>query len=430
MIDEYKSILKWLFDRSRSIGMDLGLERIRLAADVLNSPHTRYPSIHIAGTNGKGSVSVKTAKALEFSGYKVGLYTSPHIRSIGERICINSVALSPERFIALFRHIESVLPIHQESYTFFEILTLMAFYYFQQESVDIAVFETGLGGRLDATNILMPLVTVITSIGLDHTAYLGDTLDAIAFEKAGIIKPNTPIVIGPHVPRKVIEEIAFVQSAPLFIVEESVGTYDDENSAIAQEVCRILQEKMPLDNAMVELALSKRPNSRFEEKKVVVTIDGVCSEITSILDVAHNPQGIERLFQMYDVYYPNSRPIVIFAGSREKDVEVMLRTVASKAHSIILTTDSSSQRLLSPSELYEKAKIDKEGCILAHSLEEAIFEYAIPEAITKKLPVLITGSFFIMAGARKLLGYVEFEDPLCTQESGLSRNVPQSLVTN
>ncbi len=208
-----------------------GLERVLAMASYLDSPHTKFPSLHIAGTNGKGSVSSTLASVLQSAGYKVGLFTSPHLVDFRERIRINGLCVSRD-FVIDF--VEKLCPlIERYSPSFFEITTLMAFYYFATEKVDIAVVEVGLGGRLDATNILSPLLSVITNISRDHTQFLGSTLSDIAFEKAGIIKRQTPIVIG-----EVLEETRDVfltkskeEEAPIFFAqEEDVKVVEDSSN--------------------------------------------------------------------------------------------------------------------------------------------------------------------------------------------------------
>ncbi|QQR79914.1 MAG: bifunctional folylpolyglutamate synthase/dihydrofolate synthase [Deltaproteobacteria bacterium] len=196
----YLDFVKNLADREY-FGQKLGLERVQLFLQHLGNPHQSYPSIHIAGTNGKGSTAAMLASVLKEAGYRVGLYTSPHLEDFCERIQISGEMISQNSLMQLvekFQVIEKKIGIEL---TFFEFTTALAFQYFADQKIDIAVIEVGLGGRLDATNVMTPLVSVITSIGLDHQKFLGDTLEKIAFEKAGIIKPGVPVVIG-EIPRE------------------------------------------------------------------------------------------------------------------------------------------------------------------------------------------------------------------------------------
>lgn len=193
-LDQFLSQFQWS-------GIKLGLARVkRLLAD-LGSPHQQVPIIHVAGTNGKGSVCAYLSSILMAAGYRVGRYTSPHLVSWCERICVNNTAIAPEQFMAVLHQVKSVITSEDDSPSQFEIVTAAAWLYFVQQGVDVAVLEVGLGGRLDATNVCdCPLVSVITSISRDHAHILGDTLAAIATEKAGILKPHCPAVIAPQPP--------------------------------------------------------------------------------------------------------------------------------------------------------------------------------------------------------------------------------------
>ena len=196
----YDAVLNWMFNQlpvyqnQGKTAYKANLENIQLLSDHLNNPHLNFKSIHVAGTNGKGSTSHMIASVLQESGYKVGLYTSPHLKDFRERIKINGACISKDKVIEFITANKSFLEVNQLS--FFEMTVGMAFKYFSDEQVDIAVIEVGLGGRLDATNIITPEVSVITNIGLDHVQFLGDTHEKIATEKAGIIKKSVPVVIG------------------------------------------------------------------------------------------------------------------------------------------------------------------------------------------------------------------------------------------
>ena len=196
----YQMLLEKLFQVNLHGGIKLNLNNMQCLQTFFQYPDRNFPSIHVAGTNGKGSVCLKMAKAFEHAGYRVGLYTSPHLSCFRERIQINGQMISEDATCHFLSSIFEALHSQDIPATFFEITTCLAFLYFAQEKVDMAVFETGLGGRLDATNVLIPCLSIITSIALDHTEILGQTCEEIAFEKAGIIKEGIPVVIGPHVP--------------------------------------------------------------------------------------------------------------------------------------------------------------------------------------------------------------------------------------
>src|SRR5574337_1347627 len=192
----YADVLASLYRLEAARGMDFKLERVTLALKSLGDPHRRFAAIHIAGTNGKGSVAAMLHAICCAAGYRVGLYTSPHLVSFTERIRVGTEMISEEEVVTLARDIRGAATVRGIDLTFFEFVTVMAFLHFARCGIDLAIVEVGLGGRLDATNVLDPEVTVITSIGLDHQEFLGSTLASVAYEKAGIIKPGTPVVVG------------------------------------------------------------------------------------------------------------------------------------------------------------------------------------------------------------------------------------------
>ena len=209
-----------MFEQQGASGYKEGLENSLKLDEHFGHPHRKYRTIHIAGTNGKGSCAHTISAILQMCGYKVGLYTSPHLIDFSERIRINGSPI-PEEYVINFVENERLFfePLKP---TFFELVTAMAFKYFAEKDVDIAVIETGMGGRLDCTNIISPVLSVITNIGLDHTQFLGSTLEQIAMEKAGIIKPKTPVVIGETTPetRQIFEVVAAENAAPIIFAED------------------------------------------------------------------------------------------------------------------------------------------------------------------------------------------------------------------
>ena len=351
--------------------MKLGLERIETLDALLGFPSRQFAAAHIAGTNGKGSVSTKIAKALQESGKKVGLYTSPHLDTYRERICINGKPIPEFDADRLLKKITNISPF-QLSY--FELLTLLAFCFFFEEKVDFTVLETGMGGRLDATNIIRPVLSVITSIERDHMAYLGDTLQAIAREKAGIIKPGVPVLLGPHAkPLQVFEEASLLAQSPLFQVQGKFAHYEEENQKIAEAALSLLP--FSLDQRSIKIGLAATPPCRFE----------MISELDPkiILDVAHNPDGLRRTFERLFYHYPNSKVRVIAGFSADKDVEEALSVIRHHAAGLHLVyTDH--PRLL------KKGDPDLENA----------FQKACTLAKNKGEILLICGTFFIMHRAR------------------------------
>jgi dihydrofolate synthase/folylpolyglutamate synthase len=265
----------------------------------LGFPHRRFRSIHVGGTNGKGSVATKIASVLQSKGNRVGLYTSPHISTYRERIRINGDMI-PESFA------ETTLPnIYDPSLSPFDLLTALAFLYFAANQVDYAVIEVGLGGRFDATNVIEPILTVITSIGLEHTAILGGTLEKIAFEKGGIVKPPAPLIVG-------------ASAAPFFpnaIHVEAHPFFELENRAIAK---RALQE---LGIHSYE-GLEVRPPCRFQQVGDL------------ILDVAHNPQAFDGLFRALQSHFPGKKFPFFLGFSKDKDWEACVEIIRPLASEI------------------------------------------------------------------------------------------------
>lgn len=292
--------------------------QMKKADERLGSPHKNFQTIHVAGTNGKGSVCTKIASVLEQMGLKVGLYTSPHLFDFTERIQINGVKI-PQRSA------ETLLDeAFHPDLSFFDCLTLMAFLYFAKEKVDIAVIEAGLGGRFDATNVISPILSVITSIGLDHMSILGDTLEEIAHEKAGIIKPGTPFVVGPS-------------AAPFFpnaIHVDHEPFYELENRSIAE---RALQEIGVFETR----GLEKNPPCRFQKVGNL------------LFDVAHNPQAFERLAQGLNFHFPGKKFPFYLAFSKDKDWRSCVEIIKPFATTIQMI-ESRSPRLRQDYPGFEK----------------------------------------------------------------------------
>ncbi len=356
--ENYADLIEKLFSINMHRGIKLGLEKMEQACSNLGHPEKQFKSIHIAGTNGKGSVSTKIAKSLT----NTGLFTSPHIASFRERIQIDSTLISEEEVLELLP------PLFKEDLTFFEMTTLLAFIYFAQKKVDWAVMEVGLGGRLDATNVITPELSIITSISLEHTEILGTDIDSIAREKGGIIKPNIPVVVGPRCP-PILEAIAKSKNAPYIKVEGSFNNYDDENSAIAKAALDYL--KIPASG------LSCRPSCRFEKIG------------NYILDVAHNPDGMRALTQMLTLHYPGQTFDFIVGLSKSKDIDSCLEILTPFAKRFIFV-EAENGRGLSAKELSQKVNNG-----IASNLPDAI-------KMTPNLTI-ITGTFFIMHQALKQL---------------------------
>lgn len=355
--DSYNQKIETLFSSKTKSGF----EKFRLLDAKYGSPHTAFKSIHIAGTNGKGSVALKIANGLEHAGYKVGLYTSPHIACFRERIVINGQMISEEDVIRLLTD--------QEEGNFFELTTLLAFRYFAEQQVDFAVIETGLGGRLDATNVITPVLSVITSISLDHSEILGDTLEAIAAEKGGIIKEDIPAIVGPRAD--------FYSKAE--VVQGDFINYNDENIAIAKAAL----QKLGIDAISIEQGIQHVPSCRFEKVGL------------GILDVAHNPDGFKKLTARLGKPKMN----IVLALSKTKDIEECLKIIMPLADSFYLT-EASNGKSMPVEELKEALEtLDFKGKI--NTFKDP--SLALKEVINQKKPFLVTGTFYIMKEAKDMI---------------------------
>ena len=338
----YQDTLNWMFSqlpmyqRQGKTAFKKDLSNTLKLAEHLNSPENKFKSVHVAGTNGKGSTSHILASVLQEAGYKVGLYTSPHLKDFRERIKINGQEVSKHFVIGFIKRNKSFFEANKLS--FFEMTVGMAFDYFAKENVDIAVVEVGLGGRLDSTNIVTPEVSVITNIGLDHTQFLGDTLEAIAFEKGGIIKPNIPVVIGEtqketapvfkSLAKSCDSEILFAdQLVSEVYTSDLIGSYQSKNIKTVVETVKQLQEKgFKISNKNLKQGLLKvvkntgllgRWQVLNERPKVVC-------------DTGHNREGLIYVMQQLSNETFESLHIV-FGVVNDKDLSSIVDLLPKKA---------------------------------------------------------------------------------------------------
>ncbi len=290
--------------------ISLGLDRMEKLLELIGNPQDKLDYIHVAGTNGKGSVCSILSSVLTESGKKVGLYTSPHIFKYTERIQINGAVITDEDFARYVFEISELADKNNIDLTEFEILTAVMFKYFADEKVDVVVLETGLGGRFDATNVIKRnLCSVITHIDFDHTDRLGDTLEKIAFEKAGIIKPNCPCISF----ESLIEGLRPNGSLEFFDYLSLRGKYQQENLALALGVIKTVFPEISTETIKAGLKKVKHP-CRFQYIK----------EKNLIIDGAHNPNGISALKESLDKLFPNQKRRFIFGCLKNKDYKKML----------------------------------------------------------------------------------------------------------
>ncbi len=400
---------------------DLG--RMVKFLELLGNPHKSYPVIHIAGTKGKGSTSALVASALQAAGYKVGLYTSPHLMEFTERIQVNGLTISPAELVELVDHIKPFVN-QVEKLTTFELTTALGFLDFARKKVDVAVIEVGLGGRLDATNVVDPLVSVITSLSLDHVGVLGDTLEKIAFEKAGIIKPGRPVVLAPQKDgaRAVVREVAELRGSDLVEVGRDVHFLAGEHSLDGQNFQAWMEGspttvhlRMPLlglhqvENGVTAFAVLQVvrrmgliiPDQAIQEGFARVQwpcrFEVLCREPLLIVDSAHNRDSALRLRQALDDYLPGTPVTLLFGASDDKDVEGILTELFPRTGKII-ATQSVHPRAADPSRLVQIA--EQNGCPaeIVVPVEKAL-SYAFQLAGKNDI-ILVAGSLFIAAAVR------------------------------
>ena len=388
----YEESLKYL-DWLAIFGIKEGLERTKNLMAKLNEPQNCYNTIHVTGTNGKGSVCAMLTEILRADGLNVGLFTSPHLESYCERISVNGENISEKDFAA---QIERVKNCNVDA-THFETLTAAAFDYFKRRQVDIAVIEVGLGGALDSTNVITPKVAVITNIALDHENVLGD-LENIARNKAGIIKPNVPTVTGATgEPLKIIREVAKKNNSPLYEVTTPIdvkinlrGEYQKFNAAIAMKTAKVLgidDEKILIGLAHVKWA------GRFE------IFDTKFGKI--IIDGAHNPNGATALRQSLDKYFPTGKRTFIFGALADENFEEMIK-ILFRADDFVIVTPPNSKRAAKVEMLCEKLTSYGIKNIGVENLSDALKKFLQAEGLK-----IAAGSLYLIGDVRtQILKYL------------------------
>ncbi len=406
----YDEAIHFLYDL-QLFGTKLGLENTRRLAALAGNPHERLRFIHVAGTNGKGSTCAMLESIYRAAGLRVGLFTSPHLVSFRERIQVNRASVSEPDVVRQVSEVRALLegfpPEH--SPTFFEVVTVMALRHFAEQHCDLVIWETGMGGRLDATNIVTPLASVITNIAFDHQQWLGDLLSKIAAEKAGIIKAGVPVLTAADAPEALaviraaagmagsaLTEVArdAAQHPPLDRIELPLpGEHQRRNAALALAVVRAMQPQMPVSEDTLRKGLAAvRWAGRFQLlRRPGGKLD--------LLDGAHNRAGTEALAATLDQHFPERQPALILGVLRDKDWRSMCHILAPHAQSIILVPVHSN-RSAPPEELFGACAEGHPGArvTVCHSLAEAL-------RVTEAEPFrLITGSLYLVGEALDLLG--------------------------
>lgn len=439
-LDYLYSFIDYSLSRiSRYTADKFDLSRMRNLMLALGQPQNDYPIIHVAGTKGKGSVSAMCSSATQAGGYQVGLYTSPHLHDYNERIRINDKPIPHKDLVELVDEIKTCVEAIPKLTTF-EITTALALLYFARKHVDAVLLEVGLGGRLDATNVVIPAVSVITSISYDHTHILGNSLAEIAAEKAGIIKPEVPVVLAPQEDeaRTVIERIASEKSAPITLVghdylfspttrslegqslrvwsasdqalvDETIesggfqdwaptrlhipllGYHQIENAATAYVALQIFgKTALPLNDAAVQNGFSQVfwPG-RFEVLQRHPPV---------VIDSAHNRDSAKKLRIALDDYFPGQPVVLVFGASEDKDIEGMFTELLPRVCQVI-ATKSYHPRAIDPEHLVEIAHQFGLTARIVPDVADALVE-ALRVSDGEKI-VLVAGSLFVAAGARE-----------------------------
>lgn len=424
---KYEQCLKYL-ENIQNLGIKFGLDNVSTVLSSFGNPHQKYDSVLVAGTNGKGSVCAMLAQILILHNFRVGLFTSPHLIRVEERIQIGNKIMPARsfcRWLTILRgRIEQLIASKEllSPPTYFELLTCLAFLYFEEQKVDMAVLEVGMGGRFDATNVVEPSVSVITTISGEHKKFLGETLSQIAFEKAGIVKRGIPVVCGVEKKEalETIKKRAKELQAPFnavfagkrsFITQKTergysfVYTIDKENYSFTPS----LQGKHQGKNAAVAIAASEQLSKTWRKLEKMKIVSGVEKtmwegrlEIVSrnplvILDGAHNEEGV-RALKKYFEDFPSSPLILVFAIMRDKEIAKIAGILFPLAKKIILTRFPYFRAAL-PEEIKKQAQSFKDRIVLEPDINKAI-EMALRSTGSQGC-VLVAGSLYLVGEFKK-----------------------------
>lgn len=427
MFTTYDEALDWIHSQLK-FGIKPGLERMTYMLEELGNPEHRLQSIHIAGTNGKGSTVSYIRQMLQEAGYEVGTFTSPYIEQFNERISVNGKPISDQEMLELAQVVQPIVEqtrgTEHGDVTEFEIITLMAIYYFAKvHPVDYVIFETGMGGRLDSTNVIHPLLTIITNVGFDHTEILGNTVEELTFEKAGILKPGVPAIIGVKQAEglKVIEDSAQEKRIPLYIankdfsVEHTGSSVKGEGFSFSSALGALLDGKIAMkgihqvENASLALMAiyylkayrtlnidESQIKSGLLKTKWIGRFECVQQHPMVIIDGAHNPEGIDSLMQTVRSHYPNKKITVLFSALGDKKLHVMVPKLEEIADQLLFTTFD-YPRAIHPSMMAQHAKMEYQ---IYENYQEAIEQ--VLQSMKEDEVFIITGSLYFISLVRKL----------------------------
>ena len=408
-------LLEYLYGLNR-LGIKVGLEHTIKLLKVCGNPEKNFPTIHIAGTNGKGSTSAMAASIFTEYGYKVGLYTSPHLISFNERIKVNNIVISDDE-IATFIN-EKKNKIHAIRSTFFETTTAMAFDHFSKNKVDLAIIETGLGGRLDSTNVVFPSISAITPISIDHKEILGNDIITIAKEKAGIIKKNTPVIISKQkkTVKIILRKIAKNLNSPLIEIDKPKNIKVDKNGSSFSYKNFLYKTPLIGDhqalNASQAISIVSNYDSSINQciiqKGLRKTIWPGRLQVMSrskniFYDVAHNADGFKKIFSTMKKIY-NTLPLVLLVLKGDKEIDLIANSLKGKYKLLIISGDL-DKSLMSGKQLGEKLLNKNLNNIIIENSFEIGMDSLVELSIENNAPGLILGSHYIAKSVFDKFGF-------------------------
>lgn len=439
---DYEEVVKYILNIPL-FAQKIGRENLAGLLARLGNPERAIPCVHVAGTNGKGSTCRALAQMFSKMGYKVGLFTSPHLVSINERIRIDGELISDDDFVDAFETVRAEFDVHP---SFFEVMFAMAAVYFRKQGCDLAVYETGMGGRLDATNVLSPELTVITSVGMDHMEYLGDTIEKIAAEKAGIIKPGVPVVYfrRDEAAAQVIEETAARCGSPVVCVEKTdyiinhlgnktidfsihsryysycnlvipkASLYQVENVTLAVTAfCRLMEQRISGEKGFGGIS----PETAMREALADFSWEGRMEELAPHLyvDGAHNVEAIRAYIDTMKALYANARRILVFAAVKYKEYDTMIELLTRELtfERIIVTSVGSDRRADTSrlAALFEQST-DTPVCVCesvcdamdkAYELRQRLSAEGSGRGLEEDTDIYCVGSLYLVGGVKRWL---------------------------
>lgn len=434
-MDAYSNTLEKIYNLRGGV-IDLRLDRMKSALALFDHPENQFPSLHIAGTNGKGSTAAMLHRILSLAGYRTALYISPHLVSFTERMRIGDEEISREEVVSLAEELRQRADAAGVALTFFEFITVMAFVYFARRRVDVAVIEVGLGGRLDATNLITPVVSVITTISKDHEAYLGPDEISIAREKGGIIKPDVPVVCGRMSGEvaDLLAEIAAERSAPAYFLGRDFsfflkndghfdytgikrhfsdlnialrGRHQRANAALVLAALELAQECFPVDDAVVRQG--------FQTVRWAGRLEVMLEEPRVMLDGAHNPEGIRALVDELNAARGRRKIKLLFATMADKDWQIMLRALMPAVDEVTFTRVA-MERSADPHDLAQNVTEPQSRRVIPDS--RTALRTLLDEADADDM-IVVAGSLYLLGEVRPLL-----EEIAAAKKTGL-RASPQ-----